>query len=82
MRRTEAQTVRQVISPGDGRDAHATILTSVVAEGTGHKAVVQGYAVAGKTGTAQKADPVTHVYSRKPGVLSFIGFVPSMPPGW
>jgi cell division protein FtsI (penicillin-binding protein 3) len=52
----------------------------VVAEGTGHKAVVQGYAVAGKTGTAQKADPVTHVYSRKPGVLSFIGFVPSSAP--
>ena len=52
----------------------------MVAEGTGHKAVVQGYAVAGKTGTAQKPDPVTHVYSRKPGVLSFIGFVPSNAP--
>jgi cell division protein FtsI (penicillin-binding protein 3) len=79
VRRTEPQTVRQVISPR----AAATltdILTSVVADGTGHKATVQGYPVAGKTGTAQKPDPVTHVYSRKPGVLSFVGFVPSNAP--
>ena len=71
-------------APGRSRPRTAAtltdILTSVVAEGTGHKAVVQGYAVAGKTGTAQKPDPVTHIYSRKPGVLSFIGFVPSSAP--
>ena len=79
VRRTEPQAVRQVISPATAATL-SDILTSVVAEGTGHKAVVQGYAVAGKTGTAQKADPVTHVYSRKPGVLSFIGFVPSNAP--
>ena len=71
--------MRQVISPETAATL-SDILTSVVAEGTGHKAVVQGYAVAGKTGTAQKPDPVTHVYSRKPGVLSFIGFVPSNAP--
>jgi cell division protein FtsI (penicillin-binding protein 3) len=71
--------VRQVVS----RASAATlteILTAVVAQGTGHKAAVPGYAVAGKTGTAQKADPVTHVYSRKPGVLSFVGFVPADAP--
>ena len=79
VRRTEPQAVRQVISPETAATL-SDILTSVVAEGTGHKAVVQGYAVAGKTGTAQKPDPVTHVYSRKPGVLSFIGFVPSNAP--
>jgi cell division protein FtsI (penicillin-binding protein 3) len=73
------QVVRQVIS----RASAATlteILTAVVAQGTGHRAQVPGYAVAGKTGTAQKADPVTHVYSRKPGVLSFVGFVPAEAP--
>jgi cell division protein FtsI (penicillin-binding protein 3) len=79
VRRTEPQTVRQVIS-AETAATLTDILTTVVAEGTGHKAVVPGYAVAGKTGTAQKADPVTHVYSRKPGVLSFIGFVPSGAP--
>jgi cell division protein FtsI (penicillin-binding protein 3) len=79
VRRTEPQAVRQVISPHTATTL-TDILTSVVADGTGQKAVVQGYAVAGKTGTAQKPDPVTHVYSRKPGVLSFIGFVPSGAP--
>ena len=79
VRRTEPQAVRQVISPQTAATL-TDILTSVVAEGTGHKAMVQGYPVAGKTGTAQKPDPVTHVYSRKPGVLSFIGFVPSSAP--
>jgi cell division protein FtsI (penicillin-binding protein 3) len=77
--RTEPQALRQVISPQTAATL-TDILTSVVTDGTGHKAVVQGYAVAGKTGTAQKPDPVTHVYSRKPGVLSFIGFVPSSAP--
>ena len=79
LRRTEPQAVRQVISPQTAATL-SDILTSVVAEGTGHKAMVAGYPVAGKTGTAQKPDPVTHVYSRKPGVLSFIGFVPSSAP--
>ena len=79
VRRTEPRPVRQVIS-AETAATLTDILTSVVAEGTGHKAVVRGYAVAGKTGTAQKADPVTHVYSRKPGVLSFVGFVPSSAP--
>ena len=71
--------MRQVVSPQTAATL-TDILTSVVAEGTGQKAIVQGYPVAGKTGTAQKPDPVTHVYSRKPGVLSFIGFVPSSAP--
>ncbi len=79
VRRTEPQTVRQVISP-DTAAVLNDILTSVVAEGTGQKARVTGYPVAGKTGTAQKADPVTHLYSRKPGVLSFVGYVPSNDP--
>ena len=79
VRRTEPQAVRQVISPQTAATL-TDILTSVVAEGTGQKAIVRGYPVAGKTGTAQKPDPVTHVYSRKPGVLSFIGFVPSNAP--
>jgi cell division protein FtsI (penicillin-binding protein 3) len=79
VRRTEPQTVRQVISPGTAATLRE-ILTAVVATGTGHKATVEGFAVAGKTGTAQKLDPATHVYSRKPGVLSFVGFVPAHAP--
>ncbi len=79
LRRVEPEPVRQVISPGVA--ARLTeILTAVVADGTGHRAAIPGYAVAGKTGTAQKLDPVSHVYSRKPGVLSFVGFVPADAP--
>jgi len=79
VRRFEPEAVRQVISPATAATLTA-ILTDVVAHGTGHKAAVEGYQVAGKTGTAQKPDPVTHVYSRKPGVLSFVGFVPAEAP--
>ncbi len=78
-RRIEPEAVRQVISPQTAATL-TDILTGVVAEGTGHKAALPGYRVAGKTGTAQKPDPVTHVYSRRPGVLSFIGFVPADAP--
>jgi len=52
-------------------------MVQVVRDGTGHNAAVLGYDVAGKTGTAQKMDPATHRYSRAPGVLSFVGFVPA-----
>jgi cell division protein FtsI (penicillin-binding protein 3) len=79
VRRFEPQAVRQVISPTTAATLRE-ILTAVVAQGTGHRASVPGYAVAGKTGTAQKLDPLTHVYSRKPGVLSFVGFVPADDP--
>jgi cell division protein FtsI (penicillin-binding protein 3) len=79
LRRIEPEAVRQVISPEAAREL-TRILTSVVAHGTGHKAVIEGYAVAGKTGTAQKLDPATRTYSRKPGVLSFVGFVPADAP--
>ena len=42
--------------------------------GTGGQAVLEGYRVAGKTGTAQKVDPRSHKYSRFKHVASFIGF--------
>ena len=48
------------------------------AGGTGIKARVNGYRVAGKTGTAHKAD--SGGYSNKKVVASFMGFVPSDKP--
>ena len=52
------------------------ILQKVVLRGTGTKAQVDGYSVAGKTGTAQKFDPLIGRYSNKIHTASFAGFVP------
>src|SRR6266571_3569902 len=71
----EPKVIRQVISPETAREL-TTIMTAVVREGTGHNAAIQGYEVAGKTGTAQKMDPATRRYSHAPGILSFVGFAP------
>src|SRR5574337_1133712 len=54
----------------------ASILKGVVTEGTGKAAAVEGFEVAGKTGTSQKLDPTTRRYSRHKVVASFVGFVP------
>ena len=43
-------------------------------KGTGHKARVEGFRVAGKTGTAQTVDPRTHRYSSSRYIASFIGY--------
>jgi cell division protein FtsI (penicillin-binding protein 3) len=48
--------------------------------GTGSRARVKGFKVAGKTGTAQKVDPETGSYSKKKYVASFMGFVPAYTP--
>ena len=42
--------------------------------GTGMKAALPGFRVAGKTGTAQMVDPDTGKYSREKYIASFIGF--------
>jgi cell division protein FtsI (penicillin-binding protein 3) len=52
------------------------MMQKVVLEGTGKKAVLEGYSSAGKTGTAQKVDPGTHAYSKTKYVASFGGFAP------
>jgi cell division protein FtsI (penicillin-binding protein 3) len=79
VRSFEPKAVRQVIRP---ETAHTLteMMVNVVANGTGHNAAIPGYDVAGKTGTAQKMDPATKRYSRAPGVLSFVGFVPAEDP--
>jgi cell division protein FtsI (penicillin-binding protein 3) len=68
-------------------DAHRVISTMAAAEmrkmmegvvlfGTGKRAQLDGYSSAGKTGTAQKIDPATHLYSKSMHIASFAGFAP------
>ena len=52
------------------------MMQAVVLDGTGKPAQLDGYSSAGKTGTAQKVDPVTHAYSHTNVVASFAGFAP------
>lgn len=68
---------QKVISPETAKII-AGMMEGVAAEGgTGTAAGVDGFKVAGKTGTAQKADPVTKGYSVDKRTASFLGFVPS-----
>ncbi|HET8580592.1 MAG TPA: penicillin-binding protein 2 [Nitrospiraceae bacterium] len=73
------QVRRQPVSP-ETVHALSRILEGVVAHGTGTKAAIPGYRVAGKTGTAQKIDPKTGAYSSNLSVGSFVGYVPAEDP--
>ena len=53
------------------------MLAAAVDHGTGVKAKIPGYVVAGKTGTAQKPLPDGSGYSKTDYVASFIGMVPA-----
>jgi cell division protein FtsI (penicillin-binding protein 3) len=70
--------VRHKVISRDVADQVRSMMTAVAEPGgTGVKASVSGYKVAGKTGTAQKVDPVTGGYSMDLSVASFVGFVPA-----
>jgi cell division protein FtsI (penicillin-binding protein 3) len=71
------QTVRKVISPETAREVTRMMEGVTTSGGTGMSAAVEGYLVAGKTGTAQKVDPVTRSYSADKRTASFVGFVPA-----
>ena len=68
---------RQVISPMTAARM-GQLLAEVVREGTGGRAAVEGFSIAGKTGTAQKAEPGG--YSATDYAASFAGFAPARNP--
>ena len=68
-------TSRRVISSYTAAEMRS-MMQKVVLEGTGRKAILEGYTSAGKTGTGQKVDPATGAYSKTKYVGSFAGFAP------
>ena len=72
------EEVRRAISAATSRTVTA-MLEEVVEKGTGTRAALSEYKAAGKTGTAQKVDPIRGGYSEK-RLSSFLGFVPADAP--
>lgn len=71
----QPQVLREVVSSSAARDMVKALKTVVSDDGTAAKARLENYTVAGKTGTAQKAERGVYV----PGKFfsSFIGFFPA-----
>ena len=79
VRRERSEAVQRVFSE------HTTavlreMLQAVVDSGTATAARIEGLAVAGKTGTAQKVEPLTGRYSHRKIVASFVGAIPAEAP--
>ena len=75
----KATPIRRVISEETSLKIKK-ILKGVIDNGTGKSAKLEGYSVAGKTGTAQKIDKRIRKYSTKYYLASFCGFVPATNP--
>ncbi len=75
VKKTEPKFIRQVITEQTAMTLSA-MLASVVKYGHAKRAAVPGYYIAGKTGTAQVADPATGKYSTDKAIHSFVGFAP------
>ncbi|WP_236013364.1 penicillin-binding protein [Paenibacillus glycanilyticus] len=75
--KTEPKVVRSNVISKETSKKVGEYLEQVVSDrelGTGHNAFIEGYRVAGKTGTAEKV--INGKYSRNKFVVSFIGYAP------
>jgi len=72
------EEVRRVLKEETAREVTA-MLEEVVQKGTGTRAALAGHRAAGKTGTAQKVDPIRGGYGEK-RLSSFLGFAPADAP--
>ncbi len=80
IKRIQPRPVGRVVSPGTAAKL-IKMMEGVVEEGgTGRRAALSGYRVAGKTGTAQKLDPAKGVYSNDHHLAVFVGLVPADDP--
>jgi stage V sporulation protein D (sporulation-specific penicillin-binding protein) len=74
----QPHAIRRIITQETAREV-TDVLAQGIQSGTGRFAAVEGYSVAGKTGTAQKIAPGGG-YAPNAHILSFIGFAPAENP--
>jgi cell division protein FtsI (penicillin-binding protein 3) len=79
LRTIEPTAQRQIISAKTARTVRRIMRTVITEGGTGTMADLEGYAVCGKTGTAQKIDQ-NGKYAQDKYVSSFVGFAPTERP--
>jgi cell division protein FtsI/penicillin-binding protein 2 len=77
---TTPTVARRVMSPATARSLRNMLKGVLKPGGTASEISIPGYQLAGKTGTANKIDPVTHQYSSSAYVASFVGFAPADDP--
>ncbi|QDR80379.1 stage V sporulation protein D [Sporomusa termitida] len=70
----QPDVIRQVLDPTTTKQVKE-ILESVVTQGSGRNAYIEGYKIAGKTGTAQKVGAGGYLPDKY--VASFVGFAPA-----
>lgn len=76
----DSEEVRRVLSPPQAATMAMMLSNATTGLGTGIKAQIVGYPVAGKTGTAQKVDTEKGGYNEGVYISSFAGFVPASNP--
>jgi cell division protein FtsI/penicillin-binding protein 2 len=76
----EPGTAKRVMSRATARQVSKMLEGVFEAGGTASAAAVEGYTLAGKTGTAEKPDPETGGYSEDKFFASFIGYAPARDP--
>ena len=75
------QIMRRAIAPEIAHQMNLMLRNVVMSDGgTGAKARVDGFLVAGKTGTAQMVNPENGTYYQNRHVSSFVGFLPADDP--
>jgi cell division protein FtsI (penicillin-binding protein 3) len=74
---TRPERGKRVVSPETAASVMGMLETVTGPDGTGRRAALRGVRVAGKTGTAQKFDPLLGRYSDEHLVAWFIGAVPA-----
>jgi len=79
-RRSPPHKGRRIMSEANSASVRKMLEGVLGPGGTASGAAIKGYELAGKTGTAQKPDPVTGGYSPDKYVASFVGFAPARHP--